>query len=73
MSNRNSNVITLPGIQERRRPVPETIGEWVARELRAANDLVDAVDIPDELRGDALVNIIRTIHQLAREARGLKS
>ena len=70
MSTRNSNVITLPGIQERRRSVPESTEEWVARELRAASDLIDAVDIPDELRGDALVKIIKTIHELAREARG---
>ena len=66
-----SNVLTLPGIHKRRSPQPQSIGEWVAREMWAAIDLINAVEIPDELRGDALVKIIKNCPSVGARGEGV--
>ena len=69
---KGTNVLKFPEVYKKFNP--ENQGEsWVARQLRAAIELVDATDIPPEAQGDALVKVIKTVHRLARNARGGKS
>ena len=68
---RSADILKFPEVYKESSANPEE--SWVARQLRAAFELIDPTDIPPELQGDALVKVIKNVHQLAREARGAKS